>query len=290
MPSGVAAIPGSVTDADLMCRVVKEHRIQTVFHLAGQSLMGEALQHPAAALEVNLRGFWNVLEAARLTGACQVILASSGKVYADAADQPLREDAAIGGGHPYSTSKACAEMVAGMYAASYSLPVGIVRCGNLFGGGDCNWSRVIPGLIRATLQGERFVVRGDGRSLRDYLYIEDAITGFLQLAEALAADRALSGHSFNLGLGRGTSVLELCDLVFRITGCTDLPPVILGAVSDEAAVQYLHPEKAQTLLQWSPRQNLEDGLSKTVAWYRQYTNQPHAVHPAWDQNLEPIGV
>lgn len=286
----ISTIVGSVTDAALLRRVIADCGIQTIFHLAGQSLMAEASQFPAETLDVNVRGAWSVLEAARMAGDRHVILTSTSKVYAAAAASPISEDAATHCHHPYGSSKACAEMVAAIYASTYGMPVGIVRCGNLFGGGDQNWSRVIPGLIRSTLIGERFRIRGDGRSLRDYLYIEDAVEGVLRLAEGIARDRRLGGQAFNLGIGRGVSVLELCDTVFRITGRPDLTPVILGAVSDEPPVQYLCPEKARNILNWSPRHSLEDGLTKTVGWYRRNLKEPRAADVTRDHSLEQIGV
>lgn len=145
-------------------------------------------------------------------------------------------------------------------------------------------------MIRAALRGERFVVRSDGRAMRDYLYVEDAVNGFLRLAEALAEDRSLSGQAFNLGLGRGTSVLELSDLVLRIVGRSDLPPVILGAASGEVAVQYLNPEKAQRLLNWTPSHGIGDGLQKAVSWYRKHLQQLHAEDAAWSLTPDRIGV
>lgn len=290
LPPGTAVVEGAVTDCGLLRGIVDEREVETIIHLAAQSLESEASQEPAATLDVNVRGAWSVLEAARVSGQCQVLIASSGKIYGGGQPCPLDEDAPVSGNRPYEASKVCAELLGAMYAATYAVPTGILRCGNLFGGGDLNWSRSIPGLVQSALRGERFVIRGDGRTTRDYLYIEDAVDGYVRLAEKLAQDRSLHGQAFNIGLGRGTSVLELSAMVLHIAGRTGLDPVVLGAATGETPHQYLNSDKARRLLQWSPRHSIEEGLRKTVSWYRQHIQQLHGKEVSWSQTLDPIGA
>jgi CDP-glucose 4,6-dehydratase len=277
-PGAVSVVPGEVTDYDLMRSVIADYSVDTIFHLAAQSLVGAARQDPAGTLNINVRGTWTILEAARATRQCQVLVASSSRAYQDDSSLQHSEDGPLGGRSPYDISKTCADLISGMYATAYDLPTGMVRSGNLFGGGDFNFSRTIPGVIRATLRGEPFVIRSDGKAARCFLYVEDAVEAYLLLAERLVEDPSLRGQAFNFGLERSWSVLEIAEVVLRIAGRQDLQPIILGAASEEAPNQRLSMEKATRVLQWFPRFEMEEGLQKCVDWYAQHLPRLNPEH------------
>ena len=266
----VATVHGSIEDFNFLRRVMAEYSIDTVFHLAAQPLVGVAKLDPLSTLEANVRGSWNVLEAARVCNARQILIASSDKAYGASDHLPYTESHPLQGRYPYDVSKSCTDLISTMYAATYQLPVAIVRCANLFGGGDLNFSRTIPGAIQATLKGERFVIRSDGKFVRDFLYVKDAANAYLRAAEALASDRSLAGEAFNFGLETRLTVLEVAGLVLDIMGRGDLAPVILNRASSEIREQYLSSEKAKAVLGWSPNYTFERGLSETIDWYRDY--------------------
>lgn len=271
-PDGVVTVTGCVTDSELMANALTTYSIETVFHLAAQALIGVAEEDPANTLDVNVRGTWTVLEASRSTSQCQVLVASSGKAYGDTEADVHTEDLPLQGRHPYDVSKSCADLIATMYATAYGLPTGIVRSGNLFGGGDLNFSRTVPGAILATLRGEPFVIRSDGKAVRDYLYVEDAVDAYLLLAEHLAHDSSLRGQSFNFCEQQTFTVLEIAELVLRMVGRTDLHPVILGLSSAGHRPRRLSVEKASRVLRWRPRHGMEEGLRHSIDWYREYLN------------------
>lgn len=269
----VATVDGAVEDAQLLVRVMSDFEVDTVLHLAAQSIVGAAKLDPVSTFRANIEGTWNVLEAARRTKARQTIVASSDKVYGDTNDVPYFENYPVQGRYPYDCSKSCADLLAGTYLHTYKMPVSIGRCANLFGGGDLNFTRLIPGVIRATLEGRRFVVRSDGSLVRGYLYVKDAADAFLQLAECVADGAPQGAYNFSLELNH--TVLEIVDRVLDITGQSQLRPVILNQASDEIREQYMSCAKARELLNWAPEYSLEAGLYETVDWYR--ANFP-AVH------------
>jgi CDP-glucose 4,6-dehydratase len=273
----VAAVHGSLEDFALLRRAMADYGIDTVFHLAAQPLVGVAKVDPLGTLEANVRGAWNILEAARLCGVRQVIVASSDKAYGDSDNLPYLESHPLQGRYPYDVSKSCADLIAQMYATAFGVPVVIARCANLFGGGDLNFSRVIPGAILATLRGERFVIRSDGNYVRDFLYLKDAADAYLAAAEALAGDPSLSGEAFNFGLGIRVTVLEVVEEILRLMGRAELRPVILGQASNEIREQYLSAQKAEQRLGWRPRYSLTEGLLETIPWYRDHT-APTPIH------------
>jgi CDP-glucose 4,6-dehydratase len=260
-------VHGDVTDLGLIRSIITDNSVDTVFHLAAQTLTGAARQDPAGTLDVNVRGTWTVLEAARLTRQCQVLVASSGHVYGEGGTLPYVEESPLRGVYPYDVSKSCAELICTMYAATYALPTGILRFANLFGGRDDNFSRAIPGVIIAAIHGESFVIRSDGKAVRDYLYVEDATDALLRLAETLAQDRSLSGEAFNVSLELKMTVLEVVEAVLRVMRRTELKPTVLAATTPEIREQCLSAEKARRVLQWSPRYGMEEGLRETVRWY-----------------------
>jgi CDP-glucose 4,6-dehydratase len=266
----VATVHGDLQDFNLIRRSLSEYSIDTVFHLAAQPLVGVAKIDPLSTLETNIRGTWNILEAARLCGVRQVVIASSDKAYGASPDLPYLETHPLQGRYPYDVSKSCADLISTMYATTYSLPVCVMRCANLFGGGDLNFSRTIPGAIQATMKGERFVIRSDGKFVRDFLYVKDAASAYLRVAEGLAADRSLSGEAFNFGLGLRLTVLELTELILKMMGRGDLEPIVQNRASFEIREQYLSDEKARTRLGWAPSYTLADGLEETIDWYKDH--------------------
>lgn len=268
--SSLAAVYGSVSDADLLRRTLAEYSVQTVFHLAAQTQVGVAKVDPVGTLEANVRGTWNMLEAARQCGGVHVVAASSDKAYGESDQLPYAEDHPLRGKYPYDVSKSCMDLICSMYAASFALPVAIVRCANLFGGGDLNFERAIPGVIRSTLRGEPFVIRSDGKFLRDYLYVEDAVDGYMRVAERLAHEPTLAGEAFNLSAGDSRTVLEMVHAVLKLLDRTDLEPIILNQASNEIREQALSGEKARRVLNWAPQFGLNDALKRTIEWYRTY--------------------
>ncbi len=266
----VAVVYGSVSDAELLRRIVAEYSVQTIFHLAAQTQVGVAKVDPVGTLEANVRGTWNVLEAARQCRGISVIAASSDKAYGESNALPYSEDHPLRGKYPYDVSKSCMDLICSMYAASFSLPVAIVRCANLFGGGDLNFARLIPGVIRSTLRGEPFVIRSDGKFTRDYLYVEDAVDGYLRAAECLDQQPELRGEAFNLSTGENRTVLDLVQIVLRLLGRTNLQPVILNQAGSEIRAQALAADKARRVLGWNPQVSLDDSLQRTIEWYSNY--------------------
>lgn len=268
MLSSVSTVHGALEDADLMVRALGEYEIDTVLHLAAQPIVGVAKRDPVSTLRTNVEGTWNVLEAARRTGTRQVIIASSDKAYGEADHLPYEEDHPLQGRYPYDCSKSCADLIAQMYHATYDMPVSIARCANLYGGGDLNFNRVIPGAIQATLNETPFVIRSDGQFIRDYLYIKDAADAYLALAQGLAAGAPQGPYNFSLDVK--LTVTEVVDRVLRLMGREDLEPVILNQASAEIRSQYMRSEKARRLLGWVPAYSMDDGMLETIDWYRNY--------------------
>jgi CDP-glucose 4,6-dehydratase len=264
----VVSVHGSLTDEGLLQRILAEYAVETIFHLGAQTLVGVAKIDPVGTLESNVRGTWCLLEAARHCGVSQILVASSDKAYGDSPHLPYRENFPLQGRYPYEVSKSCADLITSMYASTFALPVAIARCGNLFGGGDLNFSRLIPGVIEATLRGQNFKIRSDGQFIRDFLYVEDAAEAYLCLAENLAQDRSLIGEAFNFGLGLRLTMLDLVHKVLSMMQRLDLAPIIQNAVETEIREQYLDPSKAQNRLGWKPRYGMEEGLLRTIEWYR----------------------
>lgn len=259
---------GSVTEAGLMHRIVSDYEVDTIFHLAAQAIVQVANRSPIPTFESNIGGTWTILEAARLSPLVQrVVVASSDKAYGDQPVLPYTEETPLDGRFPHDASKACSDILARCYAASFPLPVAVIRSANIYGPGDTNWSRLIPGTVRAALAGEDPIIRSDGTPERDYLYLTDAIEGYLSAAEHLPE---LSGEAINLGTARSVSVLELVRMVLAEVADTGLQPRILGEASGEISRQSLAFDKARRLLGWEPRIGLREGLSKAVAWYREY--------------------
>jgi CDP-glucose 4,6-dehydratase len=267
--SRVTRVRGDVCDQHLLERVLGESGAQTVMHLAAQTQVGVANLNPISSLESNVRGTWTLLEAIRRSPSVhQTIVASSDKAYGTQPVLPYTETMPLAAVHPYDVSKAAGEMIAASYAHSFGVTVAITRCGNLYGPGDTNWERLFPGVIRQLLEGQRPVIRSDGTLTRDYLYVEDAASCYLQLAEVLADRPELAGEAFNLASERPLSVLEVVELMQASAG-TSLVPDIRATASGEISHQYLSAEKARAVLGWKPTYTFEEGLDRTVAWYRE---------------------
>lgn len=263
-------VNGSLLEDGLVRRLLSEYTIDTVFHLGAQTLVGVAKQDPVGTLETNIRGTWKLLDAARQSQVKQFLFASSDKAYGISDKLPYLETHPCEGRYPYDVSKSCGDLICRMYAATFGVPVAIVRCGNLFGGGDLNFSRTIPGVIQSTLRNERFVIRSDGKFVRDFLYVKDAANAYLLLAERLAADRSLAGEAFNFSLELRLTVLDIVQRVLSMMERTDLKPVIQNIASAEIREQYMSAEKARSVLGWKPLHTLDAGLHETIAWYRNY--------------------
>lgn len=267
----IRVVRGELQDQALLERVLGEYEVQTVFHLAAQAIVPIANRNPVSTFESNIRGTWCLLEGCRRSPTVgQVVTASSDKAYGDHVELPYREEAPLRGRHPYDVSKSCADLLAQSYAATYKLPVVIARCGNLYGGGDLNWNRIVPGTIRSALRGERPVIRSDGAPTRDYFYVEDGLAAYLRLAERLAQEPSLAGEAFNFSNEQPLSVLQLTKEILRIAGQPDLEPVIQNQASGEILHQYLDAGKARQKLGWEPKYNLGEGLKETVAWYQEF--------------------
>ena len=269
----VSVVTGDVTDQTLLERAMGEYEIDTVIHLAAQTIVGIANRNPPSTFESNIRGTWALLEAARRSPLVkQIVLASSDKAYGDQDKLPYDEAAPLQGRHPYDVSKSCADLIAQTYAHTYQTPVVVTRCGNFYGGGDLNWNRIVPGTIRSVLRGQRPVIRSDGKFVRDYFYVGEGAEAYTLLAEALAADRSLAGEAFNFSNEAQMSVRELVDLVLKLMD-SDLKPIVLNEAAGEIRNQYLSAEKARRTLGWRPRFTLEAGLALTIDWYRGFLGE-----------------
>jgi CDP-glucose 4,6-dehydratase len=271
----VKVVCGDVRDQALVERALGEHEVVTVFHLAAQTIVGIANRNPVSTFESNVQGTWSVLEACRRTPTVKaVVLASSDKAYGDQPVLPYDEQTPLQGRHPYDVSKSCADLIGHTYAVSYGLPVAITRCGNFYGGGDLNWNRIVPGTIRSALQGKRPVIRSDGKFIRDYFYVEDGAAAYMTLAEALAARPALAGEAYNFSNELQVTVLDLVRRVLRMMA-SELEPDVRNEASNEIVHQYLSAAKARRDLGWSPLFGLDEGLRRTIAWYRDFLSSPH---------------
>jgi CDP-glucose 4,6-dehydratase len=274
----ITSIRGDVTDALLLERVLGEYEIETVFHLAAQAIVGVANHNPTATFETNIRGTWTLLEAARRSaGVKRIVVASSDKAYGDQDRLPYEESDSLRGSHPYDVSKSCADLIASAYHQTYKLPVCVTRCGNLFGGGDLNFNRVIPGTIRSVLMNERPIIRSDGTYIRDYLYVLDAVHAYLLLAEKMEQPE-IHGTAFNFSNETQVSVLQLVERILAAMGRNDLPPLVLDDVRAEIKHQYLSAGRARRVLGWQPRFTLDEGLRETIAWYRDAMSQPRSLY------------
>jgi CDP-glucose 4,6-dehydratase len=264
----VHVVNGDICDEGLVGRALAEYEIESVFHLAAQTIVPTANHSPVSTFETNIRGTWTLLEACRLHGNTRVIVASSDKAYGPHAELPYREDYALKPVYPYDVSKAAADLLARSYWHTFGLPVAVTRFANLYGGGDTNRSRLVPEAVSAALAGRPPVVRSDGSPERDFLYVEDAVAAYLAIWAALGSDGA-AGEAFNAGGGKPHRVLDVVRLICELAGSGVEPDVRgKGTPAGEIDRQWVDSSKLQELTGWQPRVGLEDGLRRTIEWER----------------------
>lgn len=265
----ITIVRGELTDYAVLARILNEYSISYCFHLAAQAIVGVANRSPISTFETNIRGTWQLLEACRNHKLIQgVIVASSDKAYGEHDHLPYTEDFPLLGIFPYDASKACADILARSYYTTYKLPVVVTRNANIYGGGDFNFNRMIPGTIMSVLKNEIPIIRSNGELVRDYMYIEDAVKAYLTVAEAIIREDVV-GQAFNFGTGNPISVLDLFNKIIRICG-KNVQPKILNEVKGEINRQYLSSDKARKILSWEPQYSIDIGLRKTIEWYKQY--------------------
>jgi CDP-glucose 4,6-dehydratase len=261
---------GNIENYNELERFINEYEVETVFHLAAQTIVGTANRNPISTFEANIRGTWNILEACRRNQKVnRIIIASSDKAYGEHQKLPYGEDYSLRGNHPYDVSKSCADLISYSYFKTYKLPVCITRCGNIYGGGDLNFNRIIPGTIQSVLNNEKPIIRSDGKFIRDYIYVVDIVEAYLFLAEKMEKID-IHGEAFNFSNEKPINVIEIVDKMLSLMNRKDLAPIILNEVSNEIKYQYLSAEKAKSLLGWVPRYTLDQGLNETINWYISY--------------------
>ncbi len=266
-----SVVHGRLEDGVSIKRALVQHEIDTVIHLGAQTIVGAALKDPLETFESNIRGSYLLLEACR---ECQervqrIVVASSDKAYGTSSILPYTENMPLRGLHPYDVSKSCTDLLSLSYFHTFRLPIVVGRCGNIFGGGDLNWSRIVPGTIQSFLHGEAPLIRSDGTLTRDYLFVEDAVDAYLKMAEK-AEEKGVKGEAFNFGPNRPYSVLEIVAMIQKLMNVFHLQPKILGTARAEIAHQFLSSEKAKKLLGWESAFSIEDGLNQTIEWYKKF--------------------
>ena len=266
-----AVVNGELEDFATIERAINLHETDVVFHLGAQTIVEVAHRYPLATWETNVRGTYNLLEACRTHAQLvrQVVVASSDKAYGASGELPYTEESALAARHPYEVSKACGDLISLSYHHTYGLPVAIARCGNIFGGGDLNWSRIVPGTIRSLLREERPVLRSDGTFRRDYVYVKDAARAYVDLADAVGRD-GVAGQAFNFGNESPLTVLEIVGAIKRLMGLDGIEPVVEARAVGEIKDQWLSSAKARRRLDWSPRFDLDTGLTETIHWYEEF--------------------
>ena len=263
-------VRGDVRDASLLHTLFVQYTFDTVFHLAAHALVDDVLAYPHEALDTNIMGTVRVLEESRMHHGVRVVVASSDKAYGVHQTLPYKEHfPLLGENHPYDCSKSCADQIARMYAQVYKLPVAVARCGNIYGGGDLNFSRIIPGTIQALLHEKPIELRSDGSYRRDYVYIQDVLSAFLCSAEHLAYGK-ISGEAFNFGHNKPLRVLEVVDIISQLMNKTHLKPIVLNTTKNEIPNQYLDASKSRSVLGWQPQYDVEKGLGETIELYKFY--------------------
>jgi CDP-glucose 4,6-dehydratase len=263
----VKVVRGDVRDREVLERALGEYEIDTVIHLAAQTIVTIANRNPISTFETNIAGTWNLLEACRRSPKVrQIVIASSDKAYGEQEVLPYTEETPLHGQHPYDVSKSAADLIANSYATTFDLPIIVTRCGNFFGGSDLNWNRIIPGTIRSVIRNQPPIIRSDGKHIRDYFYVEDGAAGYMLLAEQLATRPELRGQAFNLSNETQLTVAQVVDRILAIMK-SDLQPVVLDQATNEIRRQYLSAGKARRMLNWQPLFTLEAGLQRTIDWY-----------------------
>lgn len=269
-----AIVRGDLARVEDCSRAINVHDCDVVFHLGAQTIVGTALRDPLECFESNIRGTYNLLEAARRLHPLvkAFVVASSDKAYGDSDVLPYTEEMPLNGKHPYDVSKSCADLLSTTYHHTYGLPVTIARCGNIYGGGDLNWSRIVPGTIRSLLLEERPVLRSDGGPIRDYIYVKDVVDAYIALAEA-SDQPDVVGSAFNFAPQSRVSVREIVDAIAAVMG-VPADPIVLNAAAMEIRDQTLDASKAKRQLNWNASWSLDQGLRETVEWYRDHLGLP----------------
>lgn len=266
----ITTVYGGIEDLGTLERAINEYEVDTVFHLAAQTIVGVANREPLGTFEANIKGTWNILEACRrVGGVSRIVVASSDKAYGDQEILPYDEQTPLQGEHPYDVSKSCADLLCRTYYVTYQLPVCITRCGNFYGGGDLNFNRIVPDTIRSTLRDKSIVIRSDGTYVRDYFYVKDGVLAYLHLAEQMDRPEIL-GEAFNFSNELQISVLELVHKILKLMNKPHLEPTILNQAQNEIKHQYLSAEKARKLLNWRSQYDLNDALLETIQWYKTF--------------------
>jgi len=262
---------GDLLNSKLINSIFKDNKIDVCFHLAAQTIVGIANNSPARTLKTNVGGTWNMLEAARAFGVKAMVVASSDKAYGEHKKLPYREEAPLIAAHPYDASKSCADILSRAYASTYKVPIAVTRCANIYGPGDSNFSRIVPGTCRSVIQGKNPIVRSDGTPLRDYIFTEDAADAYFALAKSLLDKKLNFGEAFNFGVDKPISVIKLVKMIIKISGKNTLAPEILGKgkIKGEIDRQYLSSVKARRILGWQPKYSLQQGLEITYRWYKE---------------------
>jgi CDP-glucose 4,6-dehydratase len=267
-----AVVYGDITKYENVKRAFDEYEIDTCFHLAAQTIVGTANSSPVGTFETNIKGSWNILESARNSPKLRrLIIASTDKVYGEPVELPIKEDHPLLASYPYDASKACVEILARTYFKTYGVPLAITRCCNIYGGGDLNFSRIIPDSVRSVILGKNPVIRSDGTPVRDFVYVKDAVDAYIALAENLGKP-GVNGEAFNFGSNAPISMLDLVKKIITVSGNKNLKPDVQGKAKPKAEIdrQYLSSIKAEKVLGWKPKYKLEDGLKETARWYKEY--------------------
>ena len=269
--SKISVVNGNLNNYEDVNRALLTNECATVIHLGAQTLVGTALLDPLSTFESNIKGTWNLLEAVRQSKGLvkALVVASSDKAYGDSENLPYLETHALHGDSPYDVSKSCTDLLSQSYGNTYHLPITVARCGNIYGGGDLNWSRIVPGTIRDLLAGRQPVLRSDGNFVRDYVHVDDVVSGYLRLAE-VSSKADLNGEAFNFSRDEPLSVIALYRQLCQSVAGEFIEPEILNIAKAEIKNQHLKSLKANVTLGWNSQVNLSDGIEKTVQWYREY--------------------
>ncbi len=267
----ISVVQGRLEDGSSIKRALVQHEVDTVIHLGAQTIVGAALRDPLETFESNIRGTYLLLEACRecREKVQRIVIASSDKAYGTSALLPYTENMPLRGSHPYDVSKSCTDLLSLSYFHTFHLPLVVARCGNIFGGGDLNWSRIVPGTIQSFINEESPVIRSDGTLTRDYLFVADAVDAYLKMAEK-SGEKGVSGEAFNFGPNRPYSVLEIVAMIQKLMNVPHLQPNVLGIAKAEIAHQFLSSEKAKKILGWESHFSIEEGLQQTIEWYQRF--------------------
>ena len=267
----VSVVNGRLENYDDVERAINNHEVDSIFHLGAQPIVGAADRAPRHTFESNIQGTWNLLDACRVLSPLvkRIVVASSDKAYGTQPILPYTEDMSMNGDHPYEVSKSCTDLISTTYARTYGTPVTIARCGNIYGGGDLNWNRIVPGTFRSLLRGEQPVLRSDGTFVRDYLHVDDIVSAYLTLGEQTDKPE-FAGQGFNFSDESPLTVMQIYKAICEAAGRKDTEPLILNAASSEIKDQYLDSTKAHNVLGWRASVTLEAGLKRSFDWYRNF--------------------